>query len=660
MAPADGTMDSAVSIPPSSPLAGLHMNDSTMCAQSRPASVSASASDRVETSSNMPPRDDTTSNLPVTSDFSLAMPVDADEDEVIAGNSELENEEEYEDLRKECDEMMNGPPKFTMEKNGNHWASCRERMEKSDNAACKAWGDDVDALLVFAGLFSAVVTAFTVESYQWLDVDSSDVTAVALLHISAQLAGEEQGTYTPDPFAPSSLSRRINSYWFLSLVLALLSALLGILCKQWLREYQAAVPVPHQRTIAARQMRFDALHFWKVDDVLASLPLLLEAALILFFVGILELLWSRDRTVAIIITLACSVGLIIVLSTTVLPAIIFLLHVSHDVSHDDKRESIPPCAFKSPQSWLLLKLVVFLKASLFGDAPIAKPRSWYGTERRMLSRPGTFRYYTSLGLHWIDEQFSRHKAAVLDVNECITDLEPWACNAPLLLEKVSFSTTTDEGDQKALLAFSFMLSKYDEHFVDNVPSNKYLAETLLRMQETSPSVMRQLSRLEWGIEMQAACPALRFSIDLPFSSFEARRERNLLLQILVEALRDHIAAGSYGSTAVIRYATEEAILKTLSAHRTEAGILLRKAVTDWEYWENREGPNDARIILRRFASINSLFREQKILRGVGDWQVLLREVADLEVAHHLQFEAMSEDNEQGLGIYGWMGRIPVE
>ncbi|EEB99793.1 hypothetical protein MPER_00435, partial [Moniliophthora perniciosa FA553] len=44
----------------------------------------------------------------------------------------------------------------------------------------KGWRDDIDTLLVFAGLFSAVVTAFAIESYQWLDEDPADTT-VALL-----------------------------------------------------------------------------------------------------------------------------------------------------------------------------------------------------------------------------------------------------------------------------------------------------------------------------------------------------------------------------------------------------------------------------------------------------------------------------------------------
>ncbi|EJD44337.1 hypothetical protein AURDEDRAFT_166717 [Auricularia subglabra TFB-10046 SS5] len=48
------------------------------------------------------------------------------------------------------------------------WKNCVDAMEKYDAELCKAYREEIDTLLVFAGLFSAVVTGFTVKSYQWL------------------------------------------------------------------------------------------------------------------------------------------------------------------------------------------------------------------------------------------------------------------------------------------------------------------------------------------------------------------------------------------------------------------------------------------------------------------------------------------------------------
>ncbi|TFK17735.1 hypothetical protein FA15DRAFT_604485, partial [Coprinopsis marcescibilis] len=48
------------------------------------------------------------------------------------------------------------------------WKEGRKLVEKHDDDMCRGWKDEIDKLLIFAGLFSATVTAFTIESYKWL------------------------------------------------------------------------------------------------------------------------------------------------------------------------------------------------------------------------------------------------------------------------------------------------------------------------------------------------------------------------------------------------------------------------------------------------------------------------------------------------------------
>ncbi|PFH46085.1 hypothetical protein AMATHDRAFT_156374 [Amanita thiersii Skay4041] len=60
-------------------------------------------------------------------------------------------------------------------------------MKKYDKAICDAWKDDIEKLLIFAALFSATVTAFTVESYQWLQEDYTQTSALLLAQISLQV-----------------------------------------------------------------------------------------------------------------------------------------------------------------------------------------------------------------------------------------------------------------------------------------------------------------------------------------------------------------------------------------------------------------------------------------------------------------------------------------
>ncbi|EJD48842.1 hypothetical protein AURDEDRAFT_26511, partial [Auricularia subglabra TFB-10046 SS5] len=83
----------------------------------------------------------------------------------------------------------------------------------------------IDTLLVFAGLFSAVVTAFTIESYQWLQNDSDDASVQLLARI-ANLLNESDAPIPPPSTSaiPDGAAARINIYWFLSLTLSLAAA----------------------------------------------------------------------------------------------------------------------------------------------------------------------------------------------------------------------------------------------------------------------------------------------------------------------------------------------------------------------------------------------------------------------------------------------------
>ncbi|EEB93835.1 hypothetical protein MPER_07463, partial [Moniliophthora perniciosa FA553] len=56
------------------------------------------------------------------------------------------------------------------------WEAVLKAVGRYDDDMVKNWRDDIDTLLVFAGLFSAVVTAFAVESYKWLSEDANDTT----------------------------------------------------------------------------------------------------------------------------------------------------------------------------------------------------------------------------------------------------------------------------------------------------------------------------------------------------------------------------------------------------------------------------------------------------------------------------------------------------
>ncbi|PPR07529.1 hypothetical protein CVT26_013553, partial [Gymnopilus dilepis] len=270
--------------------------------------------------------------------------------------------EAYEDARQEFGSVpwnCTEPGRYSPFQPGDAWQKCHNLAEKYDNDLCDAWKEEVDKLLIFAGLFSATVTAFLIESYKWLSEDSNDVAArllafLATEQLKAQTASNISLTPSPSvpqnlilpPFTVSASSVRINVTWFLSLVLALSTVLIGILCLQWLREYQRDAALPHKEAVALRQMRYEGLLYWKVPQILSMLPVLLQSSLVLFFAGLLDLLWSLGHFF-VAGSVSAAVGLVMLFLgvTTALPAF------QHAFTKD-KHLRVPQCPYKSPQSWL--------------------------------------------------------------------------------------------------------------------------------------------------------------------------------------------------------------------------------------------------------------------------------------------------------------------
>ncbi|EIN09984.1 hypothetical protein PUNSTDRAFT_40355, partial [Punctularia strigosozonata HHB-11173 SS5] len=123
------------------------------------------------------------------------------------------------------------------------WAACATAVREYDQDMIDGCKEEIDSLL--AGLFSAVLTAFIIESYKFLQRDPDDTTAALLLQISLQLSSfSVNGSFMDSThpikaqLPPLQMPRgavRINTFWFSSLVLSLISALVCILLKQWLR-----------------------------------------------------------------------------------------------------------------------------------------------------------------------------------------------------------------------------------------------------------------------------------------------------------------------------------------------------------------------------------------------------------------------------------------
>jgi hypothetical protein len=159
-----------------------------------------------------------------------------------------------------------------------------------------------------------VVTAFTIESYKWLQADPSTQSLEVLNRIadkldmlsinsSALITSTAARTSGARTFRVSSSTICINFLWFLSLTLALMSALFGILVQQWLREYKELPPNISAKTrVSLRQLRYDSLNVWGVPRIVSCLSSMLQLALFLYLAGIVVLLWTINNVVAALLS----------------------------------------------------------------------------------------------------------------------------------------------------------------------------------------------------------------------------------------------------------------------------------------------------------------------------------------------------------------------
>lgn len=257
---------------------------------------------------------------------------------------------------------------------GDHWQLLIEPLMNKDKAQCDIWKEEVSNLLIFvshasiwitfvsntfkAGLFSAVVTAFIVESYKTLQRDSTDVMINLLLQIVDRLGDSSNSTSVSSQpssslpaFSPTDSAIRINVFWFISLVLSLTTVLVGIVSLQWLREHQNYTNLTPRQQYAILNMRNKGLEKWHVRNIFTAMPLFLQSVLVLFFAGIIDFLSVFGHIAVVIpVTIVIGLTLLFLVATTLFPTLQgFSLFFNFSFS-GGYRDVPVQCPYKSPQS----------------------------------------------------------------------------------------------------------------------------------------------------------------------------------------------------------------------------------------------------------------------------------------------------------------------
>ncbi|KAH8989057.1 hypothetical protein EDB92DRAFT_892653 [Lactarius akahatsu] len=203
------------------------------------------------------------------------------------------------------------------------WSLHAKEAKNHDEARIQSLKDNMDGVLIFAGLFSAALTSFIIDRIQGLQVDPAQQMVyyqqqnVALLaQISQQISSIAPHVSIPSSlpppypdFAPSSSDVRVNAYWFMSLVFSLSAALLATLVQQWVRNYmhvfqQYSHPLKSARL---RQYLYEGAEGWYMPVVAEFVPGLVHMSLFLFFLGLGESLFTANTTVGVTTTIPIAV-----------------------------------------------------------------------------------------------------------------------------------------------------------------------------------------------------------------------------------------------------------------------------------------------------------------------------------------------------------------
>ncbi|KAL1728485.1 hypothetical protein EV714DRAFT_274599 [Schizophyllum commune] len=226
--------------------------------------------------------------------------------------------------------------------NARVWRVYLEESGQLDEDMLRQFRDTLDVHLIFAALFSSVVTGFVVQTSQALQSDYGRISAALLIELVAlQRAG------SPDevPSANVNLESRsasaydvaINSCFMVSLALSLATTLLAVLAKQWLVYYAAVPPGSARDRALIHRLRYKALKKWKVSEIVGIVPSALNVSLVAFLIGLVLFAYDLHWYIFADILLITLVTLVLYVYSHILP----VLHWE--------------CPYRTPLAFLLRK-----------------------------------------------------------------------------------------------------------------------------------------------------------------------------------------------------------------------------------------------------------------------------------------------------------------
>jgi len=173
-------------------------------------------------------------------------------------------------------------------------------------------------LVVQAALFASFLSTFLIELLGRLEPDPMVTIQDILIYQTQMMHNSSLGPYVPVDFSPPEYIVVVNALFYASLGIMLLAAFISMLIKSWVREFDRglrAMSIPEQRA-KTHEFRYLGMEHWKLPEMVAILPLLIQISLLLFSIGLILFLFYISKPSFSIITVIFGVGILYYAVTT--------------------------------------------------------------------------------------------------------------------------------------------------------------------------------------------------------------------------------------------------------------------------------------------------------------------------------------------------------
>ncbi|KAG9023864.1 hypothetical protein FS837_005596 [Tulasnella sp. UAMH 9824] len=215
-------------------------------------------------------------------------------------------------------------PKTFGEDGGHFYRYYDAIADEIDDDMVKSLKAQLDGILIYAGLFAGVNSAFLALTLPEMSADPADDTNALLLQLVTGGNGNitSAGDLPSASFSPPSGTFPVSILFSLSLTLALLAAFLAVLGQQWLVYYRKRSGGGAEAQRWEQLRRYLGAKRWRLEVMLDDiLPSLLQLGLVIFCIGFALYLSTLSRwlcyTVAIPMGLALASILFMAVSAAV-------------------------------------------------------------------------------------------------------------------------------------------------------------------------------------------------------------------------------------------------------------------------------------------------------------------------------------------------------